>query len=272
MKKVILVTGASSGIGKATAKRLLSDGHTVYVAARRIDKMKSLVSRGAIAIQMDITVESDIKKVLSTIHANHHVIDVLVNNAGYAVYGPVEDVPIDEARRQFEVNLFGMARLTQLVLPQMRNVGSGTIINMSSIGGKVYTPLGAWYHATKHAVEGWSDCLRLELAPFNIDVVIIEPGLISTEFSNTMLDNMTQQRKDSPYKSLTDKVVQATARIYRPSFSSPASVIANLISQAVSARHPKIRYSAGRFAKPMMAARKYLGDRIFDRIIMSQIK
>ena len=165
-QKVALVTGASSGIGKATAKQLLEDGLIVYVAARRVEKMQDLAQLGAHVLKMDVTVEQDMVSGISQIKVTHGGVDVLVNNAGYAIYGPIEAITIDEARRQFEVNIFGVARLTQLVLPYMRAQKAGKIINVSSVGGKIYSPLGAWYHATKHALEGWSDCLRLELKQF----------------------------------------------------------------------------------------------------------
>ena len=180
MNKVILITGASSGIGKETAKKLISEGHTVYVSARRVDKMDDLVQIGARSIKMDITIDEDIKNAVETVLKEKGRIDVLVNNAGYAIYGAMEDTSIEDARRQFEVNLFGLARITQLVLPSMRNEKSGTIINMSSMGGKIYIPFGSWYHGTKHALEGWSDCMRTELKDFGIKVVIIEPGGIKT--------------------------------------------------------------------------------------------
>ena len=166
--QVVLITGASSGMGKETALQLIKDGYTVYGAARRIEKMKELQEAGGHALQMDISMEEDIKKALRTIEENHGGVDILINNAGYGSYGSVEETTIEDARYQFEVNLFGLARLTQLILPGMRQKRSGKIINISSMGGRIYTPLGAWYHASKHALEGWSDCLRLELKPFNI--------------------------------------------------------------------------------------------------------
>lgn len=181
-KKVALVTGASSGMGKEIAKQLMTDGYRVYAAARQVDQMNDLAELGVLPVRLDISEPNEIESLASTILGEVGRIDVLVNNAGFGLYGAVEDVGIEEARHQFEVNLFGLARLTQLLLPAMREKKSGNIVNISSMGGKVYTPLGAWYHATKHALEGWSDCLRLELAPFGIRVVIIEPGLIETGF------------------------------------------------------------------------------------------
>ncbi len=248
MKKVALVTGASSGIGKEIAKQLLQDGLEVYVAARRVEKMKELENLGAITLKMDITEEDDIKRVVEQIQENHQGLDVLVNNAGYGIYGAMEDTTIEDARRQFEVNIFGLARLTQLVLPYMRNQKSGKIINISSMGGKIYSPLGSWYHATKHALEGWSDCLRLELTPFNIDVVIIEPGIIQTEFGDVMIQPMMERSGNSAYSAMAKKMEQATKKSYEDGGASHPSVIAKVVSQAVKAKKPKTRYAVGKLA------------------------
>jgi NAD(P)-dependent dehydrogenase (short-subunit alcohol dehydrogenase family) len=171
-KKVALVTGASSGMGKAFAKALLTEGMTVYAAARRVEQMADLAEQGAVPLKMDVTREDDLRGAVTRIEQDHGGVDVLINNAGFGMYGAMEDISLGDARYQFEVNLFGMARLTQLTLRSMREKRAGTIINISSMGGKMYTPLGSWYHATKHAVEGWSDCLRLELKPFGIDLVL----------------------------------------------------------------------------------------------------
>lgn len=270
--KVVLVTGASSGIGKATAKQLVDDNFMVYGAARRVEEMQYLEELGGRTLKMDITQEEDVQQVVDTIEEEHGGIDILVNNAGYAIYGAVEDTAIDEARRQFEVNLFGLARLTQLVLPYMREQQSGKIINLSSMGGKVYTPLGAWYHASKHALEGWSDCLRLELKPFNIDVVIIEPGIISTEFGDVMHEPMLERSGEGPYADMARSVAKSTEESYGEGGGTDPGVIAKVISKATRSENPKTRYAKGKFAKPLIWLRKLLGDRIFDWIIMSQLK
>ncbi|MDW7693981.1 oxidoreductase [Flammeovirgaceae bacterium SG7u.111] len=272
VQKVVLITGASSGIGKDTAIQLIKEGHTVYGAARRVDKMNDLVELGGHALAMDVTDEAQMKAGVEKIVAEQGQIDVLVNNAGYAVYGAVEDISIEDARRQFEVNIFGLAGLTQLVLPHMRQAKSGKIINISSMGGKMYTPLGAWYHATKHALEGWSDCLRLELKQFGVDVVVIEPGAIITEFGDVMYQPMLERSKNSPYEKMAKSVAKSTDDMYKKGGGSPTSVISNLISKAIGAKKPKTRYVAGKFAKPMLFIRKYFGDKIFDSIIMSQVK
>ena len=268
----ILVTGASSGMGKETARRLLRDGHTVYVAARRIEQMQDLQAMGAIALKMDIAQDDDIVAAVQTIIAGHGGVDVLINNAGFGMYGSVEETSISDARYQFEVNLFGMARLTQLLLPAMRSRGAGKIINLSSMGGKIYTPLGAWYHATKHAIEGWSDCLRIELAPLGIDVVIIEPGIIATEFGNVMLDPMLKRSGHGPYKALAQGMAKGTRDSYgKPGAASPPSVVVDAIVKAIAASRPRTRYAVGKLARPMILLRKFLGDRVFDKAIMSQV-
>ena len=270
-QKVALVTGASSGIGKAIAKQLIEDGLVVYVAARRVEKMQDLESLGAMVLKMDITQEEDVKNVVEKIAKNHNSIDVLINNAGYGMYGAMEDTTIEDARKQFEVNLFGLANLTKSVLPGMRAKKSGKIINISSMGGKIYTPLGAWYHATKHALEGWSDCLRLELSPFNIDVVIVEPGVIKTEFGDVMLAPMIERSGNSAYGEIAKKLEQRMKESYEQGFASDPEVIAKVVSQAVKAKKPKTRYAAGQFAKPLMFLRKWLSDRAFDKIIRASL-
>ena len=271
--KVALVTGASSGIGKETGKRLLREGCVVYVAARRLEKMEDLRELGAIPLRMDITVEEDIIAALERIESNHGGIDILVNNAGFGMYGSVEESNIDDARYQFEVNLFGMARLTQLALPAMRKKGFGAIVNISSMGGKIYSPLGSWYHATKHAVEGWSDCLRLELKPFGINVVIIEPGAIATEWADIMLDPMISRSGHGPYRKIAQSLAKAMRSLYDTEGSaSPPSVVADAIVKATRASRPKTRYAIGKLAKPLIFIRQYFGDRIFDMAVTSRAK
>jgi NAD(P)-dependent dehydrogenase (short-subunit alcohol dehydrogenase family) len=265
--QVVLVTGASSGMGKETAKTLLKEGYTVYTAARRVERMKDLEELGGIPIKMDITVEEDVVAAVEQIERRHGGVDILINNAGFGLYGAVEDVSLDAARYQFEVNMFGMACLTQLVLPYMRQQRAGKIVNISSMGGKIYTTLGAWYHATKHAVEGWSDCLRLEVKPFNIDVIIIEPGGIQTDFLNVTMSQIEKLTpKDSAYRPMVDRMAEMSANM-SPDSGSPPSIIANTISRAIKARRPRTRYAVGYGARPLIFIRKWFGDRVFDRVM-----
>lgn len=265
--KVVLVTGASSGIGEATARELLGRGHRVHAAARRLERMKPLEEAGAVVHRLDLTDEASIESLAAGILEDDGRVDWLVNNAGYGVYGSVEETPLEEARRQFEVNLFGLARLTQLAVPPMRERGAGRIVNISSMGGKVYTPLGAWYHASEHALEGWSDCLRIELAPFGIDVVLVEPGAVETEFCEVVLDPMRDRSENGPYSGLARRMERATRDTYASGRATPPARIAEVIAKALEARLPKTRYVCGHLARPVMIARRLLSDRMFDRVI-----
>ncbi|MGW3245342.1 oxidoreductase [Streptomyces sp. NPDC001070] len=265
--KVALVTGASSGIGEAAALRLRALGFTVYGAARRVDRMAALAEQGVHVLAMDVTDEASLRAGVERVVAGSGTVDVLVNNAGYGSYGAVEDVPLDEARRQFEVNVFGAARLTQLVLPHMRARRSGRVINISSMGGKIYTPFGAWYHATKFALEGFSDSLRMELKPFGIDVVVIEPGGIRTEWSGIAADKLRAVSARGPYAEQATAMAGMLASESTARRSSPPSVIADAIARAATARRPRTRYATGFAAKPMIAARRVLPDRAFDALI-----
>jgi Short-chain alcohol dehydrogenase of unknown specificity len=265
--KVALVTGASSGIGEATARKLQSLGFTVYGAARRTDRLKRLSSDGIRALGMDVTDEESMTAGVAKIIAETGRIDVLVNNAGYGSYGAIEDVPIDEGRRQFEVNVFGAMALAQLVLPHMRAQKSGTIVNITSMGGKLHTPLGGWYHGTKFALEALSDCLRLEVAPFGIDVVVIEPGGIATEWGGIAADNLDKTSGTGAYAAQANAVASSLRSEANANRNSPPSVIANAIGTAVTANRPKTRYAVGFGAKPLIAARGMLSDRQFDALI-----
>ncbi|MEB0032789.1 oxidoreductase [Undibacterium sp. RTI2.1] len=269
-KKIVLVTGASSGIGKATTKLLAKQGLIVYGAARRLSEMGDLMKLGGHPIAMDVTDQASVESAIEKIMQAHGRIDVLVNNAGFGLYGSIEDVKLDQAKYQFEVNVFGLARVTQLVTPIMRKQKSGTVINMSSMGGRMYTPLGGWYHATKHAVEGLSDCLRVELKPFGIDVVIIEPGIIRTNFGNVLAAPLLELSKGGAYEGMVDKMMAGREAVEN-SGSSP-DVIAQTISAAIHASSPKSRYLVGKLAKPLVYMRRWLGDRLFDSILMSQLK
>lgn len=269
--RVVLITGASSGIGKATALRLIKDGHIVYGAARRMEKMTDISDAGGTAIGMDICDEDEIRAAVERILSDHGRIDVLINNAGFAINGAIEQVPITDARRQFEVNLFGLAALTQRVLPVMREQQGGHIINVSSVGGKVYSPLGAWYHATKHALEGWSDCLRVETAQFGIQVSIIEPGAIQSEFEDGMTETMLEYAQ-APYDDLAKAYVAATRKNYDGSPSTSPNVIADIVAKAVSTNRPKTRYVGGKLAKPVLFLRRWLPDRWFDRMLLGMLK
>jgi short-subunit dehydrogenase len=271
MAKVILITGASAGIGKDTAKLLVSKGHIVYGAARRLDKMQDLKAAGVKLLEMDVTVEESMVKGINEILQTEKRIDVLVNNAGYGSYGALEDVPISEAKYQFEVNIFGLARLTQLVLPTMRAQRSGTIINISSIGGKLGEPHGVWYHATKYAVEGLSDSLRMELKQFGINVVVIEPGAIKTEWAGIARENLMKVSGNTAYKDLARKHVKLFEQADSNSMADEPIVIAKAIEKVVNSSNPKARYAVGGGAAAILFIRKILSDKMFDSFFLGMI-
>ncbi|MEZ5070063.1 MAG: oxidoreductase [Bacteroidales bacterium] len=271
MNYVALITGASSGIGESAARLLRDRGYVVYGAARRQDRMKDLEQHGIRTLSLDITDDSSIAGCVNRILEQEGRIDVLVNNAGYGSYGALEDLPLEEARRQFEVNLFGLARITQLVLPSMRKHRYGKIVNISSMGGKVYTPFGGWYHATKHALEGLSDSLRLEVKEFGIDVIVVEPGGIRTPWGDIAAENLKQVSGSGPYATRALKTAGGMATMYASNRLSEPEVIGKVILKAVTARKPKTRYARGYMAKPSIFVRKWFGDRLFDRIIQSQM-
>lgn len=273
MKKVMLITGASSGMGKDGALRMLREGHIVYGAARRVNEMAELAAAGGHVIELDVTSQPSIHAAVARIIAEQGRIDVLWNNAGYSVAGAVEDVSYDDARRQFEVNLFGLAEVTKAVLPHMRARRAGTIINTSSVGGRINSPLGAWYHASKHALEGWSDCLRLELAPFNIDVVVLQPGGIRTEFGDVLLQPLIARSQGGAYEAMAKAVASTYKAVYaNPKGTAPASVISDTVAAIVRARRPKTRYVAGYMGNTILFFRKILCDRWFDWLIMSTFR
>jgi NAD(P)-dependent dehydrogenase (short-subunit alcohol dehydrogenase family) len=265
--RVALVTGGSSGIGEQTALQLRKAGFEVYAVARRVDRMADLEQHGVHVFGMDVTDDASMVAGIERIIAEQGRIDVLVNNAGYGSYGAVEDVPIDEARRQFEVNLFGLARLIQLVTPHMRAQHTGRIINISSVGAVIYEPFGAWYHATKFAVEGFSDSLRVELAPFGIDVVIIRPAGILTEWNQISRDSLVETSTGGVYERSARNAAKTLARVDNRLMSSGPKTVAKTIVKAASANRPRTRYATGRGARMVMGTRRVLPDRGFDAIL-----
>jgi NAD(P)-dependent dehydrogenase (short-subunit alcohol dehydrogenase family) len=267
MTKTALVTGASSGIGEATARKLQKLGFTVYGAARRLDRLETLAASGIRPLAMDVTDDESVQAGIKHIVAETGRIDVLVNNAGYGSYGAIEDVPLAEAREQFEVNVFGAARLAQLVMPHMRAQHAGTIVNITSMGGKIYTPLGGWYHGTKFALEAISDCMRLEAKPFGVNVVVIEPGGIRTEWGGIAAEKVKQASGHGAYAKQAEAVAAALGSDVNNRRSSPPQVIADAVGKAVTARRPKTRYAVGFGARPLIGARRLMSDRAFDSLI-----
>jgi short-subunit dehydrogenase len=271
MSQIVLITGASSGIGKETAFLLLREGFSVYASARRTDKMEDLKTAGASIMEMDITNEKNIQDCVDRIKKEKGNIDILINNAGFGLYGAMEDTKTEDARYQFEVNIFGLARLTQLILPLMREQKKGKIVNIGSMGGKIYTPLGSWYHATKHALEGWTDCVRFEVKQFGIDVILIEPGIIQSEFGDIMQKSLIERSGNSPYRNLALKMSHATSKMYQNKNASPPAVVAKTVLKSIRAKKPKTRYAVGKYARLGLFARRILGDKLYDKALKWQI-
>lgn len=270
MAKTVLVTGASAGIGKATAIYLAQNGYKVYGAARRTESMQSLKEYGIKPMTLDVSKDESIVTCIETIFRETGSIDVLVNSAGLGSYGALEDVPMAEAKNQLEINLFGVARLIQLVLPQMRKQQYGKIVNISSVGGKVGLPMGVWYHASKFAIEGLSDSLRNEVRQFGIDVIVIEPGGTKSEMTAIGSRDLMRVSGNTAYKGLANNLNRMYADMEKNSVEPV--VIAKLIKKGIEAKKPKTRYIGGAMAKPMLFIRKVLSDKMFDKMLMSQMK
>jgi short-subunit dehydrogenase len=267
--KVALVTGASSGIGADTALHLKEAGYTVYGAARRTERMSALQDAGVNVLSLDVTDDDSIRTAVETIIGESGRIDVLINNAGYGSYGPIEDVPMDEARAQIEVNVFGLARLTQLVLPHMRAQRGGTVINISSMGGEFTTLLGGWYHASKYAVEALSDALRMETKQHGIRVVVVQPGVIRTEWGAIAAQKLKETSRTGAYSTLADGAAKALAASSEPNArnTSDPAVIGKTIVKIANARRPRTRYRVGFGARPLVFLRRLLSDRAFDSLM-----
>ncbi len=266
MQRTVFVTGASSGIGYASAELFLERGYKVYAGARRSERMASLRDKGAEIFPLDVADEASLRAAAARILDKEGGLDILVNNAGYGAHGAIEDVPLDEARRQFEVNVFAPARLVQLFLPAMRARRSGRIINISSIAGRVSLPAAGWYHASKHALEAWSDALRLEVKPFGVKVVLIEPGPIKTEWDDTALVNLRKYSGSGLYAPMIDRMTEKFRSGYRKGAAGPGLVAAYVLKVAEAAS-PAPRYIVPFKASLMTAALRLLPDRISDFVL-----
>ena len=267
MTKVILITGASSGIGFDAARTLARQGHRVYAAARRVERMEPLREDGVVPVRMDVTDEESMQACVRTILEKEGRIDVLVNNAGYGYFGAIENVTLEEARKQLEVNVFGLARMCQLVLPSMREQGSGRIINTSSIAGKAVVYFGGWYHVSKYSVEALSDALRMEVKPFGIDVSIIEPGGIKTDWGLIAADHLAESSKGTPYEKEGIRESETMRKGYSISLLSNPSVVTRAISRAVNSRHPRARYRIGFGARTLVFLHAILPTRWWDAMM-----
>ena len=262
--KVAIVTGASSGIGEITVLRLIDAGYKVYAGARRVERMQSLASAGAVVKALDVTIAASIAEFVHAVVDAEGRIDVLVNNAGYGSYGAVEDISLAEARRQFDVNLFGLSEMTTATLPTMRAQRSGTVIHIGSIGGKMWSLLGGWYQASKYALEGLADCTRNELRPFGINVVLIEPGGVKSEWRENVIEIIKNTSGSGPYKKLAEAAVKFFEGA--ESLEIEPKAIADVIVKASQSKRPKARYVVPVHFKLVLLLKILLTDRMFDRL------
>lgn len=270
--KVILVTGASSGIGFDASRRLAGQGHRVYAAARRLELMEPLKADGIQVLQLDVTDDASMTACVNAVLEREGRVDVLVNNAGYGYFGAVENVTMAEARRQVEVNVFGLARMCQLVMPAMRRQGSGRIVNISSVAGKATFYMGAWYNVTKYSVEALSDALRMEAKPFGIDVVLIEPGPIRTDWGIIAARNLKESSAGTAYEAQADPWATTIDWAYHSRLLSGPQVITKAICSAVNSRRPRVRYCRGRGAKLMLFFHSLMPARCWDAMLRRAAK
>jgi NAD(P)-dependent dehydrogenase (short-subunit alcohol dehydrogenase family) len=268
----VLITGCSTGIGRATAERLADDGYNVHATARKLEAIEELGKRGCKLNELDVTDERSMEKAVAEVEKDGPI-GALINNAGYSQSGAIETIPMESVRRQFETNVFGLMRMCQLVLPGMRGAGSGKIVNLSSMGGKLTFPGGGVYHATKHAVEALSDALRFEVKEFGIDVVIIEPGLIVTEFGETAAGSLDEVDEHGPYAQFNANVAKVTAEAYKGGmarFGAGPEAVAGKIAKALLTRRPATRYKVTPSARVVMGMRGVMTDRMWDRFVRTQ--
>ena len=265
--KTVLITGASSGFGRRVTEKLLAEGYIVYAAARRIEKMRDIEAKGARLLKMDVTDTASVNAGVARIIEEQKQIDVLFNNAGYGSYGAIECVPLEEIQRQYEVNVFGMARMIKAVLPYMRERKSGLIINTSSVVGKVSMPILGWYASTKHAVEAISDALRMEVKHLGIHVVVIEPGPVRTEFEETAFLTLDKLVQPEGYRSLAATFKRYSENMYAKA-PGPDST-ADAVVTAIKANRPKCRYPTTIMAKVLLKVKWLFGDRLLDKAMLS---
>lgn len=275
MTNAVLITGTSTGIGRATAARLAKRRDlTVYATARRVEMLDGLAQAGARILPLDVTDEASMSAAVATIESEHGAVGALVNNAGYGAYGTIEEADLDAVRAQFETNVFGLARMTQLVLPGMRAAGTGRIINVGSFGGRLVFPVGGYYHASKYAVEALTDALRFEAAPFGIKVSLIEPGLIRTSFGDTAAHTLSGSANPSgPYAALNQAADDQMASSYRSTLlTAPPESVAEVIERALLSARPRSRYLITPAAKFLVHTRRLLGARVFDAYLRMQFR
>jgi short-subunit dehydrogenase len=271
---VVLITGCSSGIGRASAARFVRSGHTVYATARRTETLAELAVLGCRTLPLDVTDEGSMVDAVAAVTADGAPVEVLVNNAGYGEYGTVEETPLDRVRVQFETNVFGLARMVQLVLPGMRAAGRGRIVNIGSMGGRLVFPAGGYYHASKYAVEALSDALRFEVAPFGIQVVLVEPGLIRSGFGETAAGTLSHAADASgPYAGLNAAADRQMANGYaNERLSATPDDVAVVVERAATADSPHARYVVTPAARALIHTRRLLGAGVFDRYLRHQFR
>jgi NADP-dependent 3-hydroxy acid dehydrogenase YdfG len=268
VSKAVLITGCSSGIGRATAERLANRGLTVYATARRLESIADLAERGCRTLALDVTDEQSMAAAVATVEQAEGAVGALVNNAGYSQSGAVESVPLESVRAQFETNVFGLLRMCQLVLPGMRRQRNGRVVNVSSMGGRLTFPGGGIYHATKHAVEALSDALRFEVRGFGVHVSIIEPGLIKTNFAEAAVGSIVQE--EGPYASFNSAVAASTAGAYDGplgKLGGGPDAVAKAIERAITARRPRTRYPVTLSARLLLTQHAVLPDRAWDAVV-----
>jgi NAD(P)-dependent dehydrogenase (short-subunit alcohol dehydrogenase family) len=274
ISRAVLITGCSTGIGRATAERLARAGWAVYATARRLEAVRDLAAAGCRPLALDVCDDESMRAAVAEVERAEGAVGVLVNNAGYGQEGPIEEVPMAEVRRQFETNVFGPARLIQLVLPGMRRQGWGRIVNLSSMGGRLTLPGGGFYHATKYALEALSDALRFEVRGFSVDVIVVQPGPIKTRFGDTAIRSLGAVGADaSPYAAFNAAVAQRVREAYEgpmAMFAGTPESVARVIERAVSVRRPRTRYRVTVAARVLMGLRRWLPDRAFDAFLRTQ--
>lgn len=272
VSKAVLITGCSTGIGHATALRLAQAGHTVYATARRVDSIADLAAAGAHTLALDVTDEASMAAAVERVTAEQGAVGVLINNAGYSQSGAIETLSMEDLRRQFDTNVFGLVRMCQLVLPGMRKQGWGRIVNISSMGANFTFPGGGAYHASKYAVEAISDALRFEVKGFGVDVVVIQPGLIRTEFAATAQSRLATD--GGPYADFNASVGAATEDAYAKGplakLGGDADSVAKAVEKAITAKHPPIRMRVTPSAHVLIGLNGLMSDGMWDRFLAGQ--
>jgi NAD(P)-dependent dehydrogenase (short-subunit alcohol dehydrogenase family) len=272
--RAVLVTGCSTGIGRATAEHLAANGHTVYATARRREAIADLEAKGCRTLALDVTDETSMRAAVDAVVAAEGAVGVLVNNAGYSQSGALETLDMDDVRRQFETNVFGLLRMCQLALPGMREQGWGRIVNISSMGANFTFPGGGIYHATKYAVDAMSDALRFEVGGFGVGVTIVQPGLIVTNFGDTAAAAVGDDGADGPYAQFNATVAQTTKETYEKGpmrrLGGGPETVAKAIEKAITAKKAPIRVRVTPSAHLLVTQRRLMTAGMWDAMLRTQ--